>query len=135
MFWVAFLATVALAGCNGGTVDKHALEKDAESIASLATEGSLLAHDASKGATTTTFARVQSQTLAQQASNLSDALGERPTEPGLGTRTRAASRLAAAVAADLERLGNDPNNRGTAQKVEEELQTYADKADSLAKAP
>src|SRR5213079_270474 len=57
---VAALAAV-LAGCNGGTVDDHALKRDAEKVASLATEGQLLAKDMAKGASTKNFARVHAQ--------------------------------------------------------------------------
>jgi hypothetical protein len=65
------LAVAALAtGCNGGTVDSHALKRDAEKVASLATEGELLANDMAKGASTKYFARVHAKELSQAASDL-----------------------------------------------------------------
>ena len=54
----------ALAGCNGGTVDRHALKRDAEKVGSLATEGGLLANDVSRGASTKSFTRVHAQELS-----------------------------------------------------------------------
>src|SRR4030095_11992422 len=74
----ALLAVLALApvGCNGGTVDQHALTRDAEKVGSLATEGGLLANDISRGATTKSFARVHAKELSEAASNLADALGQ-----------------------------------------------------------
>src|SRR3954452_20685737 len=60
-------------GCNGGTVDDHALKRDAEKVSSLATEGGLLANDMSKGASTKYFARVHAKELSQAASDLADA--------------------------------------------------------------
>src|SRR5215212_5342586 len=81
---------VVLAGCNGGTVDRHALTNDASTLDSIACEGALLAHDVSKGASTTYFARVHSDALRAQASHLADALSERPASPGLEPRVRAA---------------------------------------------
>ena len=42
---VLALLAVMVAGCNGGTVDKHALKRDAEKVVSLAGEGELLAND------------------------------------------------------------------------------------------
>jgi hypothetical protein len=58
---VAALGVLALvlSGCNGGTVDKHALKRDAEKVGSLASEGRLLANDVAKGKSTKYFVRVQ----------------------------------------------------------------------------
>ena len=122
-----------LTGCNGGTVDKQALTKDAESIASLATEGELLAKDVSKGASTTTFARVQSANLHSEASNFADALGSRPTAPGIEPKVRDAAKVAAQVAEQLDRLHNHPADRAVAKSVEQRLADLSDKADKLAK--
>jgi hypothetical protein len=54
---VLVAAALALAGCNGGTVDRHALMKDASTLDSIACEGALLAHDVARGRTTSYFAR------------------------------------------------------------------------------
>ena len=129
----ALLGALVLAGCNGGTVDKQALTKDAETIASLATEGGLLAHKTSVGESTGPFTRVQSQTLGREASNLSDALGQRPTSPELETKVRSAGKLAGQVAAQFELLHRHPTDRGVARSVEEALGPLADDADKLAK--
>jgi hypothetical protein len=126
------LAALVLAGCNGGTVDKEALTSDAETIGSIATEGELLAHDVSKGASTKYFARVQSDNLRREASNLEDALGSRPTSPGLEPKVRNASRLAGRVAEQLNRLHHHPTDRGVASSVEEKLGDLSDQADELA---
>ena len=130
---VAALLALVLGGCNGGTVDQHALKKDAETIGSLATEGELLAHDVSKGASTKYFARVQSDNLRRAASNLEDALGERPTAAGIEPKVRAASRVAGKVAEQLNRLHHSPTDRTVAHSVEENLSDLSDQADELAK--
>ena len=44
---------LAFSGCNGGTVDRHALTNDAATLDSIACEGALLAHDVARGRTTT----------------------------------------------------------------------------------
>ena len=129
----ALLGALVLAGCNGGTVDEQALTKDAETIASLATEGGLLAHEAAIGESTGPFTRIQSETLGREASNLSDALGDRPTSPGLETKVRSAGKLAGQVAAQFELLHRHPTDRGVAQSVEGALGPLADDADKLAK--
>jgi hypothetical protein len=134
-FLNCYLATAVLllAGCNGGTVDSHALKRDAEKVGSLATEGQLLAHDVSQGASTKMFVRVHSKELSRAASNLEDALGERPTSPGITADVRKLSRLAGKVSDELETLHLHPTDREVAASVEQPLQDDADAADELAK--
>jgi hypothetical protein len=122
-----------LAGCNGGTVDRHALKRDAEKVGSLATEGKLLAHDVSSGASTEPFARVHAEELARAASNLADSLSRRPTSPGIALEVRKLSALAGRVSGQLVRLQLHPTDRAVAQSLEQPLTDDADAADKLAK--
>ena len=124
---------IALTGCNGGTVDKHALKRDAEKVASLATEGELLANDMSKGASTKYFARVHAKELSRAASDLADALAERPTSPGIEGKVRTLSRLAAKVSRHLEQLHRHPTDRTVAESLKQPLSDDADAADELSK--
>jgi hypothetical protein len=128
----ALLAVVA-AGCNGGTVDKHALKRDAEKVGSLASEGELLANDMSKGASTKYFARVHAKELSRAAADLADALGKRPTSPGITPDVRRLSRLAAKVSRQLEQLHLHPTDRRVAKSLEQPLKDDTDAADKLAK--
>jgi hypothetical protein len=134
--WLVPVCAAALllaSGCNGGTVDSHALKRDAEKVGSLATEGQLLAHDVSKGTSTKVFARVHAKELSRAASDLEDALAERPTSPGITADVRKLSRLAGKVSDELERLHLHPTDRGIAKSLEQPLQKDADDADELAK--
>jgi hypothetical protein len=124
---------LVLSGCNGGTVDKHALKRDAEKVGSLASEGELIAHDVSNGASTTTFVRVHAQEMSRAASDLQDALGKRPTSPGITADVRKLSRLAGKVSHELEQLHRDPTNRTVARSLEQPLKEDVDAADELAK--
>jgi len=126
-------AALILAGCNGGTVDEQALTKDAETIASLATEGGLLAHEAAIGESTGPFTRIQSETLGKQASNFSDALGNRPTSPRLEPEVRRAGKLAGLVEQQFDLLNRHPTDRAVARSVEKAFGPLADQADKLAK--
>jgi hypothetical protein len=128
-----FLLVLALAGCNGGTVDHHALQRDAEKVGSLASEGQLLANDVSKGASTKYFARVHAKELSRAASNLADALAERPTSPGIEANVRKLSKLAAKVSRELEQLHLHPTDRATAEALKRPLADDADAADELSK--
>ena len=129
---LAFLV-LALAGCNGGTVDKHALQRDAENVASLASEGGLLADDVSRGRSTKYFVRVHAKELSRKASNLEDALAERPTRPGITSDVRKLSKLAGKVSRELERLHLHPTDRVVASSLKQPLSDDADAADKLAK--
>ncbi len=127
------LLSLSLVGCNGGTVDQHALKRDAENVASLATEGELLANDVSKGRSTKYFVRVHAKELSHAASNLEDALAERPTSRGITSDVRKLSKLAGRVSDELEQLHLHPTDRGVAASLKQPLSDDADAADKLAK--
>ena len=111
-------AALALAGCNGGTVDRHALTNDASTLDSIACEGALLADDVARGRTTTYFAREQAEELHLQSSNLADALSRRNTVPGIERKVREKAKDAVRLAATLERLHDHPADKGVGADVE-----------------
>ena len=127
------LLVFALAGCNGGTVDKHALKRDAEKVGSLATEGELMANDVSKGASTKYFVRVHAQELSGAAADFEDSLAKRPTSPGITSDVRKLSKLAGKVSRELEQLHLHPTDRDIARSLRQPLTDDADAADKLAK--
>ncbi|MFY9578919.1 MAG: hypothetical protein WAQ33_06300 [Gaiellaceae bacterium] len=118
---MAIVAALALAGCNGGTVDKHALTKDASTLDSIACEGALLAHDVARGRTTTYFAREQAEELHIQSSNFADALSRRKTVPGIELKVRKKAKDAAKLATTLQRLHDHPADRTVGAAVEQAL--------------
>ena len=118
---MAILAVFALAGCNGGTVDKHALTKDASTLDSIACEGALLAHDVARGRTTTYFAREQAEELQIQSSNFADALSRRATVPEIEQKVRKKAKDAAQLASTLQRLQDHPADRTLGATVERAL--------------
>jgi hypothetical protein len=115
------VAALALAGCNGGTVDRHALTNDAATMDSIACEGALLAHDVARGRTTTYFAREQAEELRIQSSNLADALSRRKTVPGIEQKVRKKAREAARLASTLQRLHDHPADRTVGVAVVRQL--------------
>jgi hypothetical protein len=118
---VAAACAALLAGCNGGTVDRHALTNDAATVNSMACEGALLAHDVAQGKTTSFFAREQAEELHIQSSNLADALAERKALASIERKVRAESKDAARLASILQRLHDHPSDRGVATSVEQQL--------------
>jgi len=127
------LLVLLLSGCNGGTVDKHALKRDAEKVGSLATEGEVLANDVSRGASTKYFVRVHAKELSDAASDFEDALAKRSTSPGITSEVRKLSRLAGKVSRELEQLHLHPADRNLAESLKQPLTDDADAADKLAK--
>jgi len=127
------LLVFALAGCNGGTVDKHALKRDAEKVGSLATEGELLADDVSKGRSTKYFVRVHAKELSGAASDFEDALAKRPAPPGITSDVRKLSKLAGKVSRELEQLHLHPTDRNFAERLKQPLMDDVNAADKLAK--
>jgi hypothetical protein len=112
---------MALAGCNGGTVDRHALTNDSASIDSMACEGALLARDVAQGKTTVFFAREQANVLRIQSSNLANALAKRKTLPAIEPRVRLKAREAATLSATLRQLHDRPSDRAAAGLIEQRL--------------
>ncbi len=116
-------AAVLLVGCNGGTVDRHALTNDAATVDSIACEGALLAHDVAHGKTTAYYTREQAEELQLQASNLADALAKRHALASIQRKVRAKSREASRLAATLQQLHDRPSDREVAATVERQLKT------------
>jgi hypothetical protein len=107
---LACVLAAVVAGCNGGTVDRHALTNDAATLDSIACEGALLAGDVARGRTTTYFAREQAEELRIQSSNFADALSRRKALPSILRRVREKAKQAAVLAAVLQRLHDHPSD-------------------------
>ena len=116
-----FVIVLVLAGCNGGTVGRHALTNDSATLDSIACEGAAVANGVARGRTTVFYAREQAEELQIQAANLADALGKRPTAQGLEVRVREKSREAARLAAIIKRLHDHPGDRDVGAAVERTL--------------
>jgi CRP-like cAMP-binding protein len=114
---LACVVVVVVAGCNGGTVDRHALTNDSATLDSIACEGALLAGDVGRGRTTTYFAREQAEELRIQSSNFADALSRRKALSSIVRRVREEARHAAVLAAVLQRLHDHPSDRAVGVAV------------------
>ena len=110
---------LALAGCNGGTVDRHALTNDAATIDSINCEAWLVSRAVARDRVTSYYTREQAEELGLQAANFADALAHRPATAGIEQRVRAKSKDAALLAARLKRLHDSPSNRDDARRLAE----------------
>jgi hypothetical protein len=114
---VVLVAVLLLTGCNGGTVDRHALTNDAATIDSINCESWLLARADGRGRLTTYYAREQAEELQIQAANFADALAHRRTASGLEQRVRAKAKDAATLSSRLQRLHKHPTDRVLATQL------------------
>jgi hypothetical protein len=115
------LVAALLAGCNGGTVDHHALKNDGKTLDSIACEGALVADGIASDRMWVYYAREQAEELNIQSSNLADALSKRPTVPGIEQAVRAEARRAASLAALLHQMQVHPNDDARAASLERAL--------------
>jgi hypothetical protein len=111
------LITFALAGCGV----PHDQPKQADEVASVAAEGSLLAHDASEGSTTETFTREHAKALRKLLEKLRPAIEHDDL-----------AEIAAKVDAMLTALGEEPGDRQRAGTLERSLEHAATSAEELA---
>ncbi|CAN5292659.1 hypothetical protein BH18ACT14_BH18ACT14_13010 [soil metagenome] len=135
---LAFAACLGLAGCGGGAkkIDAKALQKQAEEVESLATEGSLLAGDVAEGDTTSVFVRVHGDALGENAQKVLAKLAPDKAKPesGLAQKLDRASALARSVRADLAKLAESPSSQAAASlrgRLEHEAEEAKSLADSL----
>jgi hypothetical protein len=128
------IAVFLVVGCGGGgTLSRDSLRKEAESVQSFATEGALLAHDAADGRTTTPFASVHSDVLAESAGKVARKLESSDVEPGLEQERGQTVRLAKRIKEELARLHDDPDDEPAARRIADELEQAAKAAEKLAK--
>jgi hypothetical protein len=111
------VVAAVLAGCNGGTVDRHALTNDAATIDSINCEAWLLSGAVARNRVTTNYAREEAEELAVQAANFADALARRPVADGLEPRVRAKAEDASTLASRLRRLQDRATDHDGARRL------------------
>jgi hypothetical protein len=111
------VVVLVLTGCNGGTVDRHALTNDAATIDSINCESWLLSDAVARNRVTVNYTREQAEELAIQAANFADALTRRPTTPGLEHRASAKAKDASTLASRLQALHDRPTDRDGARAL------------------
>ena len=116
---------LALVGCGGSnTLTAEQLEKQVETIDSVAGEGSLLAGDVERGRTTEPFARIHSGDLSELADSTVEAL-DKLAPPGAEDARRREEARAQAVAEALAKLHSDPADQRVAAQVRRDLERLA----------
>ena len=131
----AALATALLlaAGCRGGDMTTFRFSKDAESLASLATEGSVLADGVADGRITSAFVRAHAQELASDTEKLAEVVDSTRPEPEVAGKADRLAELAREAARQLRMLADHPSDKAIADRVSSALSDAADSADKLEK--
>ena len=127
------LLAVLVAGCRGGAMTGYRFSKDAESLASLATEGGLVAEGVVGGRTTSAFVRTHAQELASDSEKLASVVESTDPEAGLESKTKRLALLARRAAAQLRTLAGHPSDPAVAADVRAALRDLADRAEELEK--
>jgi hypothetical protein len=125
------LGIVVIATSSCGDLDAHVVGIEAGSVASTATEGSLLAGQASRGRVPVTFTRIQAQTLAEQFGKTLQAIGSSATTAPERELADRVALLALAGQRNIRQLASDPANRGEANKTRQRLADISNWADEL----
>jgi hypothetical protein len=129
---VAVVAAAGLAVCGcGGPIQHDELERGVATLSATAAEGRLVALDVVEDRTKTTFVRVHSAALADDAQHEAEKLNDAEAKPDLLAHKAEAVRIAQAIDAALGDLRVAPSDRKVARDVERRLHTLSKRADRL----
>jgi len=129
---IGLLLAMALAfgGC-GGPIQHDELERGVSTLAATAAEGRLVALDVVEDRTKTTFVRVHSAALADDAQHEAEKLADAQAPPDLVSAKAQAVRIAQAIDSALGALQGAPADRRVALDVEQRLDALSRQADRL----
>ncbi len=124
------LAAAALGGC-GGPIQHDELERGVATLGATAAEGRLVALDVVEDRTKTTFVRVHSAALADDAQHEAEKLSDAQAPPDLVNAKAEAVRIAQAIDSALGDLRVAPSDRRVARRVEQRLDALSRQAERL----
>jgi hypothetical protein len=132
--WLAALVAVLLgltAACTGGAGSAEQLRQPLDTVASVASEGALLAEDVADARAWPSFVRAHARELADQADEQAEQLADvRVAGDRAATRSQAV-RLALLVSVGLRQLQIMPTDVGLAGAAAPALRQYAEAARAL----
>jgi hypothetical protein len=119
-----------LAGCGRET--NHDVRVSIEQIASIGSEGSLMADDLARGRTKTTYVRVHGEELSSQAEHEAQKLNDAPVDPALHARIDKAIGLSSEISGAIDDMRVSPQDRQVARQAQQDLKKWADEAQKIA---
>lgn len=127
---VLVVIATAVVGC-GGPIEHDELERGVSTLGAAAAEGRLVALDVVEDRTKTTFVRVHSAALADQAQHEAEKLNDAEATGELRARKAEALKLAQDIDAALSDLRVAPSDRRAARDVERRLDALSQRAERL----
>jgi hypothetical protein len=127
---LVILVVVPLTGCGRET--RHDVRISIQQIASISSEGALIADDVAAGRTKTTFVRVHGNDLSSQAEHEAEKLNDDPVAPDLKPRIQSAIKLASDIGGAIDDMRVSPGDRQQAQQAAQNLRRWAAEAQKLA---
>jgi hypothetical protein len=130
------LAAVAAAistaiGC-GGSMQSGELKESVETLASSAREGALLADEAARDRTKTTFTRVRARQLGEVVDHEAEKLSDAEADDAIAADKDRAVSLCEEASKQLVELEVSPEDRSGAEDIQDELTRLAARAENLA---
>jgi Ser/Thr protein kinase RdoA (MazF antagonist) len=110
----------------------YRLERDAESLQSLAADAQLLAEGAARGHSTDAFTSAHAAEVGAEAGDLASVVRSTTPPPDLRSQTAELARLAARLTLELERFEHQPGQRAVAARLAEEFGAIAKRGEELA---
>jgi hypothetical protein len=129
---IALVAALALPVAGCGRESRHDVRIGVEQLASIASEGSLMAEDLARGRTKTTYVRVHGEELSAQAEHEAEKLNDAPVAPDLHGRIQQAIKLSSDIGGAIDDMRVSPQDRAQARKGSRDLHTWADEARRIA---
>jgi hypothetical protein len=129
---LALLAAFALAITACGNESRHDVRISVQQIASIGSEGALMAHDVAHGRTKTTFVRVHGDDLSMQAEHEAEKLNDDPVASDIKSRIPKALKLASDIGGAIDDMRVSPGDRQQAAQAEQNLLRWAAEARKLA---
>ncbi|MEA2134794.1 MAG: hypothetical protein QOC68_2703 [Solirubrobacteraceae bacterium] len=124
-------SALALSGCRYGQYSDVDLQASVKALQSIAAEGSLMANDAARGRSMTTFMRTHGQDLSDQAEHEAEKMSDAPLAPGIEKRVAKAISLASDIGSSIDDLRVNPRQRKAAVTAAKDLQSYARQVQQL----
>jgi hypothetical protein len=124
-------AAMGASGGCGGPIQHDELERGVATLGATAAEGRLVALDVVEDRTKTTFVRVHSAALADNAQHEAEKLADAQAPPDLVQPKAEAVRIAQAIDSALGDLRVAPSDRRVARQVEQRLDALSRQAQRL----
>jgi hypothetical protein len=131
-FALLLAALVLLPGCGRyGQYSGVDFQASVKALQSIAAEGSLIASNAARSRTLTTFVRTHGQELSDQTEHEAEKMSDAPLAPGFGHRVSVAISLASKIGSAIDDLRVNPHDRKAAASTARDLRSYANQVQRL----